>query len=320
MKLILGPMEGVLDALMRQILTELNPYDLCVTEFVRIIDAKLPAHVFYKISPELHNGGKTPSGVPVRVQLLGQSPHYMAENAAFVAELGSQGVDINFGCPSKTVNGNKGGAALLKDPELMYKIVSSVRNALPKNVVVSAKVRLGFFDCSHYHEIVDAVEQGGANEIVVHGRSKADGYKAGTVRWDIIGDIQERLTIPVVANGDIWSQKEAKQCQITTNCTQLMVCRGALYIPNLGANIKTGQTPMAWGDVLDLLVRYSEFEIKGDKGLYYANRVKQWFRYLQVAYPEAKNLFFELRKLNDKKDVLQGILNAQLLYKKHCVA
>lgn len=313
-------MEGVLDGLMRQILTELNPYDLCVTEFVRVVDAKLPAHVFYKISPELHQGGKTETGVPVRVQLLGQSPQYMAENAAFVTELGSSGVDINFGCPSKTVNGSKGGAALLKDPALMYEIVSAVRDALPKDAKLSAKVRLGFSDCTHYHEIVDAVQQGGANEIVVHGRSKADGYKAGTVRWDLIGDIQNRLQIPVIANGDIWSPSEATSCQAITNCTQLMVCRGALYVPNLGAMIKKGQARMPWGEVLDLLIRYSEFEIKGDKGLYYSNRVKQWFRYLQVAYVEAKALFFELRKLNDKKAILQGIINARAQYQLQKIA
>lgn len=304
-------MEGVLDALMRQILTEINPYDLCVTEFVRVVDAKLPEHVFYRISPELYHGGQTPTGVPVRVQLLGQSPEYMAENAAFVTDLGSSGVDINFGCPSKTVNGNKGGAALLKDPELMYEIVSQVRRAVPRDQIVSAKVRLGFFDCSPYQEIVDAVQQGGANEIVVHGRSKADGYKAGTVRWDLIGEIQKRLKIPVVANGDIWDQKEAKACQMITGCQQLMVCRGALYVPNLGANIKKGESAMSWKRVLDLLIRYSEFEIKGDKGLYYSNRIKQWFRYLQVAYPEAKDLFYALRQLNDKNEVLQGIIQAR---------
>ncbi len=313
-------MEGVLDGLMRQILTELNPYDLCVTEFVRVVDAKLPAHVFYKISPELRQGGKTKAGVPVRVQLLGQSPHYMAENAAFVTELGSSGVDINFGCPSKTVNDNKGGAALLKDPALMYDIVFAIRDALPKDTVLSAKVRLGFSDCTHYHEIVDAVQQGGANEIVVHGRCKEDGYKAGTVRWDLIGDINKRLQIPVIANGDIWSPKEACACQAITNCSQLMVCRGALYVPNLGAMIKKGQARMSWGEVLDLLVYYSEFELKGHKGFYYPNRIKQWLRYLQVAYEEAKTLFLQVRKLNDKKTILQEILDVRVQYQMQKIA
>ncbi|MEZ9522919.1 tRNA dihydrouridine(16) synthase DusC [Enterovibrio norvegicus] len=310
MKLVLGPMEGVLDALMRQMLTEINGYDLCVTEFVRIVDALLPPRVYHRMSPELAAGGKTASGTPVRIQLLGQSPQYMAENAAQVIELGSAGVDINFGCPSKMVNGSNGGAALLKNPELMYQVVKAVRDAVPDDAVVSAKVRLGFDDCSPYREIVDAVQSAGANEIVVHGRSKADAYKPGTVRWDLIGDIANRLTIPVTANGDIWGQDDAIRCQEVTGCNTLMVCRGALNIPNLGAHIKTGQAPMTWHEVLILLVRYSEFEIRGDKGLYYANRVKQWFRYLKDQYPEAHPVFMELRQYNDKFKVLSIIVDA----------
>ncbi|MDD1781345.1 tRNA dihydrouridine(16) synthase DusC [Enterovibrio sp. ZSDZ35] len=310
MKLILGPMEGVLDPLMRQILTDINPYDLCVTEFVRVVDAKLPPRVFHKLSPELHNGGKTLSGTPVRVQLLGQAPEFMAENAALATELGSSGIDINFGCPSKTVNGNKGGAALLKEPELMYQVIKAVRDAVSSEHVVSAKVRLGFDDCSPYREIVDAVQSGGANEIVVHGRSKADAYKPGTVRWDLIGDITQRLSIPVTANGDIWNRDDAIKCAEITGSDKLMVCRGALNMPNLAAHIKNDAAPMSWHEVLDLLVRYSEFEIQGDKGLYYPNRVKQWFRYLQVEYPEARALFADIRALKNKQQILGMITNA----------
>ncbi|MFD2177268.1 tRNA dihydrouridine(16) synthase DusC [Veronia pacifica] len=308
MRLILGPMEGVLDPLMRQILTEINPYDMCVTEFVRIVDRKLPARVFHRVSPELNQGGKTLSGTPVRVQLLGQSPQFMAENAALAVELGSPGIDINFGCPSKIVNGNKGGAALLKEPDLMYQVIRSVRDAVPSDQTVSAKIRLGFDDCSPYREITDAVQQAGADELVVHGRSKADAYRAGTIRWDLIGDINQRLSILVTANGDIWNQQEAMRCQEVTGCKTLMVCRGALNMPNLGAHIKLGEAPMPWPELLELLIKYSQFEINGDKGMYYPNRVKQWFRYLQVQYPEAKSLFVNLRRLNDKNEILREIL------------
>ncbi len=306
-RLILGPMEGVLDALMRQILTEINPYDLCVTEFVRVVDATLPPRVFYKVSPELFHHGKTSSGTPVRVQLLGQSPEYMASNAALVSELGSSGVDINFGCPSKTVNGSKGGAALLKDPELMYDIVKAVRTAVPSDQVVSAKVRLGYIDCSAYQEIVDAVVMAGANEIVVHGRSKLDGYKAETIRWDLIGKIKQSTKISVIANGEIWHQSDAQNCTAMTGCHDLMVCRGALNMPNLGAHIKNGQSPMEWKAVVALLIRYSALEIEGDKGLYYPNRVKQWLRYLQGQYPEAKDLFVQIRQYQHKDPILDVI-------------
>ncbi len=140
------------------------------------------------------------------------------------------------------------------------------------------------------------------------------------MRWDLIGEIQKRLHIPVVANGDIWSPKEATLCQSITNCTQLMVCRGALYVPNLGAMIKRGQARMPWDKVLDLLIHYSEFECKGAKGFHYPNRIKQWLRYLQVAYVEAKALFYQLRTLNDKKAILQGIFDARLEYQMQKIA
>lgn len=116
MRVILGPMEGVLDHLMRDMLTQINDYDFCVTEFVRVVNLLLPDHVFYRLCPELQQGSKTPSGVPVKVQLLGQDPHWMAENAIRAAELGAYGIDLNFGCPAKMVNQSKGGAALCSIP------------------------------------------------------------------------------------------------------------------------------------------------------------------------------------------------------------
>src|SRR5699024_12877727 len=120
MRLILAPMQGVLDPFMRQLLTSCNNYDLCVSEFVRVVDQLLLKEVFYLLCPELYQQGYTDSGTPVRVQLLGQHPQWLAENANLAIELGSHGIDLNCGCPSKTVNGSCGGASLLKQPELIY--------------------------------------------------------------------------------------------------------------------------------------------------------------------------------------------------------
>ena len=121
MRIILAPMQGVLDPFVRALLTSVNQYDLCISEFVRVVDQLLPDKVFYRLCPELYNQGRTPSGTPVRVQLLGQHPAWLAENALRAIALGSPGIDLNCGCPSKTVNGSDGGAALLKQPELIYR-------------------------------------------------------------------------------------------------------------------------------------------------------------------------------------------------------
>ncbi|VTR52354.1 Glyoxylate/hydroxypyruvate reductase B [Serratia fonticola] len=116
MRVLLAPMEGVLDSLVRELLTEVNDYDLCITEFLRVIDQRLPAKSFYRLCPELHHASRTPSGTQVRVQLLGQYPEWLAENAAQAVELGSYGVDLNCGCPSKHVNGSGGGPPCSKIP------------------------------------------------------------------------------------------------------------------------------------------------------------------------------------------------------------
>ncbi|MBV1843519.1 tRNA dihydrouridine(16) synthase DusC [Photobacterium ganghwense] len=311
MRLILGPMEGVVDHLMREMLTEINDYDLCVTEFVRVVDQLLPKSVFYRLCPELLQGGKTTSGTPVRVQLLGQDPHWMAENACQAIELGSPGVDINFGCPAKMVNKSKGGAALLQNPQLMYDIVKAVRDAADCRKPVTAKVRLGWDDPNHCFEIADAVAQAGADEIVIHGRTKTDGYKAEAIKWDYIRQVKDKLSISVVANGEVWNHDDAQRCMTTTAADALMVCRGAINLPNLGNVIKYNHSHMEWETVLQLLLQYSTYEIKGDKGLYYPNRIKQWFSYLRHEYPQAKELFADIRKHNKAAPIVETLKQAR---------
>ncbi|MBD1557984.1 tRNA dihydrouridine(16) synthase DusC [Vibrio sp. S9_S30] len=307
MRVILGPMEGVLDHLMREILTNINDYDLCVTEFVRVIDQLLPEHVFTRICPELHTGSKTKSGTPVRTQLLGQEPNWMAENAVRAVNLGSDGIDLNFGCPAKMVNKSKGGAALLQHPELIYQVVKACREAIDPSVPVTAKIRLGWEDPNDCFEIVDAITQAGASEITVHARTKSGGYKASEIKWEYLAKLKQRTRIPLIANGEIWNYADGQRCMEMSGIDSLMVCRGAFNVPNLGNMVKYNHHPMPWHDVVDLLLQYSEYEIQGDKGLYYPNRVKQWFSYLRQEYPEAAALFRDIRTFNKAAPIVEHI-------------
>ena len=295
MRVLLAPMQGVLDPFVRQLLTEVNDYDLCITEFVRVVDQLLPEKVFYRLCPELKNQGFTPSGTPVRVQLLGQHPEYLAENANRAIELGSHGIDLNCGCPSKTVNGSNGGAALLKQPELIYRAVLALRNAVPKMQSVSVKVRLGWDDISQAFEIADAVEQGGATEITVHGRTKMDGYRADRINWPKIGEVRARLSIPVIANGEIWRWQDAQDCLKQTGCDDLMVGRGALNIPNLSRVLKQNAEKMSWAEIQKILQKYAEMENFHDSGFYHVARIKQWLRYLNKEYDEANQVFERIK-------------------------
>lgn len=307
MRVILAPMEGVLDSLVRQLLSEVNDYDLCITEFLRVVDQLLPAKSFYRLCPELHNQSRTQSGTLVRIQLLGQYPEWLAENAARAVELGSYGVDLNCGCPSKLVNGSGGGATLLKDPELIYQGAKAMREAVPAHLPVTVKIRLGWDSGDRQFEIADAVQQAGATELAVHGRTKEDGYQAERINWQAIGEIRQRLTIPVIANGEIWDYQSAQECMSVTGCDAVMLGRGALNVPNLSRVVKYNEPHMLWPEVVKLLQKYVQLEKQGDTGLYHVARIKQWLGYLRKEYSEATDLFREIRALKTSKDIALAI-------------
>lgn len=310
MKVVLAPMEGVLDHLMRDLLTQVGSYDLCVTEFVRVVDQVISDKGFYRLCPELKEAGAygatTKAGTPVRVQLLGQHPECMAENAAKVIELGSQGVDLNFGCPAKAVNKSRGGAILLKDPEAVYQIVKAVKDAAPSDAIVSAKIRLGYEDKSLAIENAQAVESAGADQLTVHARTKLEGYKP-PAHWHWIAKIKSEINIPVIANGEIWSLADAQKCREVSTCQDIMVGRGALTIPNLGQVIKQEAPVMVWEEVQALLRHYTTCETYGDKSKYYPNRIKQWLKYLKNHYTQANDLFTEVRTLKTADDIIKAL-------------
>lgn len=298
-------MEGVMDAQVRDLLTRFGGVDLCVTEFVRVVDQLLPAKVFYRFCPELHQGGRTPSGVPVRVQLLGQQPLPLAENAARAVALGSPGIDLNFGCPAKTVNNSKGGAVLLKEPETLYQIVSAVRRAVPAEQPVTAKMRLGYDDPELALDNARALAAAGAAVITVHARTKADGYRPPAY-WEWIARIGEVVATPLVANGEIWSSDDAQRCRHESACADLMIGRGALSLPNLAAVIQQHAAPLPWPQVVQLLLDYCAMNIGGrDQGSYFVARIKQWFSYLKRQYPQAPELFGQLRTLNSHAELVR---------------
>ncbi|MFG0832115.1 tRNA dihydrouridine(16) synthase DusC [Aeromonas bivalvium] len=307
MRVILAPMQGVLDHLMREVLTSVNDYDLCVSEFVRVVDQLLPTKVFYRIAPELRQGGKTRAGTPVRVQLLGQHPEWLAENAVRAIALGSPGVDLNFGCPAPTVNKSKGGAVLLKEPEAVYRIVKAVREAVPAHLPVSAKIRLGYDDKSLFLENAHAASDGGAVELAVHARTKREGYRP-PAHWEYVDAIRRALPIPVTANGEIWNHEDALTCARVSGCDSLMVGRGAVSLPNLARVMKTNCPHMSWSEALRLMVSYTEQDLAGEKADYYPSRIKQWFSYLKREYPQADALFTEVRLLKHADEIRARLL------------
>ncbi len=299
MRVMLAPMEGVVEHHVRAILTRIGGLDGCVTEFIRITDQKLPYKVFFKYAQELESDCRTPNGVPVKIQLLGSNPEPMAINAMELVSYGAQSIDLNFGCPAKTVNSHEGGACLLRTPTRVHDIIKAVRDAVPREIPVSAKIRLGYEDRSSYLDNALAVEAAGADELTVHARSKADGYRPPAY-WHYIADIRQKLKIPVIANGEIWTLDDYRRCREESQCDDVMLGRGILSCPDLARQIKAylddeEYRPMTWAQVCQMLHNYYQLTTPLYETRNCGNRIKQWLMYLSRQYPEAQ-IFFEAVK------------------------
>ncbi len=313
-RLLLAPMEGVIDSVMREVLTGIGGYERCVTEFVRVSSTVLPPKVFHRLCPELKNEGRTASGTPVYVQLLGSDPALMAANAKIAAKLGAPGIDLNFGCPAKTVNKSRGGATLLKTPKIIFDICKAVRDATPADTPVTAKVRLGFDDDSQFSDIADYAIKSGIGELTVHARTKAQAYRP-PAHWSQLSTISKPRGIPIIANGEIWTPSDLARCREQSGCGAFMLARGALCRPDLGRAIKehgknVSATPMTWPEVTELLIHFFEANGARYQRKYAVNPLKQWLVYLQYCYPQAAALFAQVKRIRDSDDMMCALMGS----------
>jgi tRNA-dihydrouridine synthase C len=314
----LAPMEGVVDVYMRDLLTKVGGFDLCVSEFVRVNQNLFPASVYYRYCPELLTGGNTPAGVPVHVQIMGGEASVMAENAAFVAELGAPGIDINFGCPAKTVNRHDAGATLLQWPDRLNEIVAAVRRAVPSHIPVSAKMRLGFSEKSLALENALAIEEAGASKITIHARTKLEGYRA-PAHWECLRPIVEKLKIRVVANGEIWTTEDYSRCLEISGCNHVMVGRGVIARPSLALEIGSLTTKdmqsyfFPWQFILGLIEEYYDLTSSMQNENRQSGRLKQWIKLLGRTYAQSAELFTLIRRQQYPLEIMREIRRAQQL-------
>jgi len=312
---LLAPMEGLTDPLMRQILTQIaadlgRPYNWSVSEFIRVTQHVLPAHVFYKYVPELRHDAKTACGTPIHLQLLGSEAQLMADNAAYAAELGAPAIDINFGCPAKTVNSHRGGSVLLDEPETMYQIINAVRQAVPDNIPVSAKIRLGYTDTSRMDDIRGAINDSGTDWLTIHARTKTQGYKPPAY-WDKIQSFNA-LDIPIIANGEIWNAEHAQNCMAQAGTEHLMLGRGAVTRPDLVARVDCGSdnvmlsaATLSWEAMVAHQIKFLEGQAKTEVIL--VGRYKQWLAMLIKGYGEAKVLWDAIKREKNKAVIISAL-------------
>ena len=260
---ILGPMAGVTDLPFRLLCREQGAGLLCM----EMVSAKAI----------LYNNRNTeqlltihPDETPVSLQLFGSDPKIMSEMAKRIEERPFAILDVNMGCPVPKVVRNGEGSALMKEPKLVYEIVSALVKAIDKPVTV--KIRKGFDD-DHVNavEIAKIVEEAGAAAVAVHGRTREQ-YYSGKADWDIIRQVKEAVSIPVIGNGDVTSPQKADELVRRTGCDGIMIARGAEGNPWIFSEMirweETGELPPRpdKDEIREMMLKHArlQLEYKGE--------------------------------------------------------
>ena len=226
----LAPMAGVADRAFREI---------CVSFGAAYVTSEMVSSKGLQYQDKKTNQLMQLSDVerPAAIQLFGDDPAIMAQAAIHALRFSPDAIDINMGCPAPKVSNNGCGSALMKKPALCGEIVSAVCQAVPDDLPVTVKIRKGWDRNSvNAVEVARICEAAGAAAITVHGRTREQMYQPGA-DWDIIREVKEAVSVPVIGNGDITSAQDAAKMLETTNCDMVMVGRGALGNPWLFAQI-----------------------------------------------------------------------------------
>ena len=260
---ILAPMAGVTDLPFRLLCKEQGAGLLCM----EMISAKA---LQYKNKNTKALLSIHPKEYPVSLQLFGSDADIISRMAQEIEELPFQILDINMGCPVPKVVKNGEGSALMNRPELVCEIVSKTVKAIKKPVTV--KIRKGFDETSvNAPEIAKIIEQAGAAAIAVHGRTREQ-YYSGKADWDIIRQVKEAVSIPVIGNGDVFSGESALRMRRETGCDGVMIARGAQGNPWIFSELleyeRTGRMPKrpTPEEIRDMMLRHArmQIEFKGD--------------------------------------------------------
>ena len=260
---VLAPMAGVTDLPFRGLCKEQGAGLVC-TEMVSakaISFHNKNTKSLMEITPQEH---------PVSLQLCGSEPELMAEVARSIEEQTFDILDINMGCPVPKVVNNGEGSALLKNPELIHRIVSEISHAIKKPVTV--KIRIGFegYDVDPV-EIAKIIEDAGGAAVAVHGRTRQQ-YYAGEADWETIGRIKDAVRIPVIGNGDVDSPLKAEKMMKDTGCDAVMIGRAVRGNPwifrEMNHYFTTGELlekPSA-AEIREMILRHArwQIELKGE--------------------------------------------------------
>ncbi|MFB2982605.1 tRNA dihydrouridine synthase DusB [Microseira sp. BLCC-F43] len=275
-RVLQSPLSGVTDLVFRRLVRRYAPDSMMYTEMVNATGLH-----YVKQLPKIME--VDPNERPISIQLFDCRPDFLAEAAVKAVEEGADTVDINMGCPVNKITKNGGGSSLLRQPEVAEAIVREVTKAV--NVPVTVKTRIGWSDKEiNILEFAKRMEDAGAQMITVHGRTRAQGYN-GSAKWEWIRRVKEILSIPVIANGDIFSVEAAVKCLEETGADGVMCSRGTLGYPFLVGEIdyflKTGiqKEPPTPVQRLECAKEHLQalYEYKGERGIRQARKHMTWY-------------------------------------------
>ena len=304
---VLAPMAGVTDLPFRRLCKEQGAGLICM----EMVSAKAISfhnkntEALMEIAPEEH---------PVSMQLFGSEPELMAEVARSIEERPFDILDINMGCPVPKVVNNGEGSALLKNPELVRKIVTAVVNAVDKPVTV--KIRRGFDEDSvNAVEIAKIIEDCGAAAVAVHGRTREQ-YYSGKADWDIIRQVKEAVSIPVIGNGDVTSPETAVALMEQTGCDGIMIGRAVRGNPWLFSEIlhylETGEHKArpTMEEVGEMILRHTRMQVEL-KGEYTALReMRKHVAWYTAGFPHSARLRARTNEISTMQE-LEELISVQ---------
>jgi tRNA-dihydrouridine synthase C len=300
-RLFLAPMEGVGDRYFRRAMASIGGFDEASTEFLRV--PSNACHKTIRHIASLYDPLET-APIPQTAQVMGGDPELLAAVTEKLALRGAHRIDLNCGCPSNKVVGRGAGSSLLKDPSLVYNALKAMRQATDR--LVTAKIRSGYQDTSLFLEILKAAEESGIDFLVIHPRTKEQGYQ-GMADWQLIAEAKRRLKIPVVASGDVKTVSDALRLREETACDGVMIGRGALINPLLFLEIKAHYARQEFVPSIELILaylrRFKELTPLDISGRGQLNRLKQIFSHLFLGSERLLAVRSELLSLRDEADL-----------------
>lgn len=299
-KLVLGPMAGVTDPAFRLICKE-HGADYIYTEMVSakgILYQNKNTEALLRVEEAER---------PVALQLFGEDPVILSEQAKRIEERNFDVFDINMGCPVPKVVNNGEGSALMKHPERIGEIVSAVSRAVKKPVTI--KIRKGFTENSiNAVECAKIAEAAGAAAIAVHGRTREQ-YYSGTADWEIIKQVKEAVHIPVIGNGDVFTPQDAARMLKETGCDAVMLARGVRGNPWLFERTKeylnSGKLPPepAVEEVAEIMRQHAELEIKYKGESIAMKEIRKHVAWYTTGWPGSAKLRCEVSEIETKEEL-----------------